>query len=153
MVGPWLDQGRNGVPPRTHPGRHPVEYRDPHSCDGPQVTAVLRGLLVPHPGQQRRDSPRGIEGRCATRRIARTPRRTTIAGACRLAGTETTGRIRPPGRASHSRGLSAAGLPGMEPLAPPSPPQEPPARLAPADFPAPVNHYWWSRTHTRYTRY
>src|SRR3984885_13810484 len=50
LVGPWLDQGRDGVPPRTHPGRHHVEHRDPHSCDGPQVTAILRGLLVPHPG-------------------------------------------------------------------------------------------------------
>jgi len=38
-----------------------VGYRDPHSSDGPQLTAVLRGLLVPHPGQQRRDSPRGKE--------------------------------------------------------------------------------------------
>lgn len=33
-----------------------------------------------------------------------------------LPGTETTGRMRPPGRASHSRGLSAAGLPGMGPI-------------------------------------
>jgi hypothetical protein len=31
-------------------------------------------------------------------------------------GTETTGRMRPPGRASHSRGLSAAGLPGIGPI-------------------------------------
>ena len=42
-------------------------------------TAVLRGLLVPHPAQQRRDSPRGIESRCAPRRVACTPRRTTQA--------------------------------------------------------------------------
>ncbi len=34
-----------------------------------------------------------------------------------LPGTETTGRMRPPGRASHSRGPSAAGLPGMGPIA------------------------------------
>lgn len=30
-------------------------------------------------------------------------------------GTETTGLSRPPGRASHSRGLSKAGLPGLKP--------------------------------------
>jgi len=35
-------------------------------------------------------------------------------------GTETTGRIRPPGNASHSRGLSAAGPPGTEPMTPSS---------------------------------
>jgi hypothetical protein len=33
-----------------------------------------------------------------------------------LPGTETTGRMRPPGRASHSRGMSAAGLPGIGPI-------------------------------------
>jgi hypothetical protein len=31
-------------------------------------------------------------------------------------GTETTGRIRPPGNASHSRGLSAAGSSGTLPM-------------------------------------
>jgi hypothetical protein len=36
-------------------------------------------------------------------------------------GTETTGRIRPPGKASHSCGLTAAALAGMGPIAPSSP--------------------------------
>ena len=32
------DWGRRAVPPRTHLGRHPVDYRDSHSGDRSQVT-------------------------------------------------------------------------------------------------------------------
>ena len=48
-------------------------------------------------------------------------------------GTETTGRMRPPGSASHSRGLSAAGPPVAEPIVPLSPFLNPPlpARAGP----------------------
>jgi hypothetical protein len=45
-------------------------------------------------------------------------------------GTETTGRIRPPGNASHSRGLSAAGPPGTPPITPIFPPMPVPCGQA-----------------------
>src|ERR1700729_15874 len=74
-----MDQGRHGIPPRTHPGGPFAEHRDPHARDGPAYTAVLRSLLVPHPRQQRRDSPRGTERRCPPRGTTRTLRDTWVA--------------------------------------------------------------------------
>jgi hypothetical protein len=56
LVATWMDQGRDGVSPRTHPGGHAFEYRDPRSRDGPEDTEGLRGLLVLHPCGQWCDS-------------------------------------------------------------------------------------------------
>jgi hypothetical protein len=49
LVATGMDQGRDGVPPRTHPGGHAVAHRDPRLGDGPEDAAGLRGLLVVHP--------------------------------------------------------------------------------------------------------
>lgn len=74
VVRTWMDQGRDGISPRTGPGRNLSEHRDPRSRDGPQDQAGLRRVLVCHPAGQQRDSPRGTESR-------RTPRRVVSQGA------------------------------------------------------------------------
>ncbi|MGO8888286.1 MAG: ATP-binding cassette domain-containing protein [Streptosporangiaceae bacterium] len=60
-------------------------------------------------------------------------------------GTETTGRIRPPGNASHSLGLSAAGPPGTEPITPFS--HSWPGQAVPAAVGAQRLHAGHSRRH------
>ena len=57
VVATRLDQGRHGVPLRTHPSRHAAEHRDPHPGDGPGDPTILRRLLVPHPSKQQHDPP------------------------------------------------------------------------------------------------
>ena len=52
LVPAWMDQGRDGIPPRTGPGRNLAEHRDPRSRDGPEDEAGLRRVLVCHPGGQ-----------------------------------------------------------------------------------------------------
>jgi hypothetical protein len=74
LVRTWMDQGRDGISPRTGPGRNLAEHRDPRSRDGPEDQAGLRRVLVCHPAGQQRDSPRGTESR-------RTPRRVVSQGA------------------------------------------------------------------------
>ena len=74
LVRTWMDQGRDGIPPRAGPGRNFAEHRDPRSRDGPEDEAGLRRVLACHPAGQQRDPPRGIEGR-------RTPRGVVSQGA------------------------------------------------------------------------
>lgn len=70
LVATGMDQGRDGVSPRTHTAGHAPEHRDPRSRDGPEDTAGLRGVLVLHPPGQWCDSSRGITNRRAPRGIA-----------------------------------------------------------------------------------
>jgi hypothetical protein len=94
-----LDQGRDGVSPRIHPGGHSLEHRDPRSRDGPADTEGVRGALVLHPPKQWRDSSRGLASRRTPRGVAsqraltRQQRRTVsarharrIRGSCRREG-------------------------------------------------------------------
>ena len=90
LVATGMDQGRDGVSPRTHPARYAPEHRDPRSRDGPGDTAGLRDVLVLHPPEQWCDSSRGVENRRAPRRIPgrvislRLDERQALAGASAL---------------------------------------------------------------------
>ena len=52
LVRTWMDQGRDGISPRTGPGRNLAEHRDPRSRDGPEDQAGLRRVLACHPAGQ-----------------------------------------------------------------------------------------------------
>jgi hypothetical protein len=52
LVPTWMDQGRDGISPRTGLGRNFAEHRDPRSRDGPEDEAGLRRVLVCHPAGQ-----------------------------------------------------------------------------------------------------
>lgn len=88
------------------------------SCSRSRVTHSARPQVRPEP---RRGRPQWQAG---SRRASQAACVSSSA-VPPVPGTETTGRIRPPGKASHSRGLSAAGLPGLGPIARLSPAPEP----------------------------
>jgi hypothetical protein len=52
LVPAWMDQGRDGISPRTGPGRNFAEHRDPRCRDGSEDQAGLRRVLVCHPDGQ-----------------------------------------------------------------------------------------------------
>ena len=93
------------VPPITC---RPLGYV-PRSCTRSAVTHCALPQVRPEPRRGRphlqADRKRASQAACASNSaIPSGP------------GTETTGRMRPPGSASHSRGLSAAGPPGAGPI-------------------------------------
>ena len=69
LVRTWMDQGRDGISPRTGPGRNLAQHRDPRARDGPEDQAGLRRVLARHPAGQQRDPPRGTESRRTPRRV------------------------------------------------------------------------------------
>ena len=66
LVAAGMDQGRDGISPRTHRALHAAEHRDPRARDGPGDTASVRDVLVLDPPEQCCDSSRGVESRRAT---------------------------------------------------------------------------------------
>ena len=103
----------------------------PASCWRSRATHSVLPQVRPEPS-------RGLPHRQAGRRRASHAAYASSSAGPPVSGSETTGRIWPPGKASHSRGLSAAGLPSIGPIAPSSLPPEPhqpfPSRSSPAQI-------------------
>jgi hypothetical protein len=95
----------------------------PASCPRSRATHSALPQVRPEPS-------RGLPHRQAGRRRASHAAYASNSAGPPVPGTETTGRIWPPGSASHSRGLSAAGLPGIGPMAPSSPLRNPASPLS-----------------------